>query len=81
MSKHRNPTGLDGFILSTLRTYPDNEMTIPELHSWHAQIASWDNYQNFHFRDALYRLQDQGLVERTKHAGEKAYHWAIKVRA
>lgn len=71
---------IDDFILQTMRSYPNREMTRRDLTVWFEEtMESPATFQAFHLRDALYRLEAKGKVERFQGINDRAIHWRLKM--
>ena len=67
------------FIMKTLRAYPNRKISRMDLTCWFVEVMEApQNFQDFHMRDALYRLEDLGFVGRTKADGDKTFQWHAK---
>ena len=71
---------LDPFILDTLTEFSDQECSQLDLRAWHRQTkgdATANMYKGYNFRDALYRLETKGLVERYFDETEQTIYWRV----
>ena len=66
------------FVLDTMREWPNNEMTISHLLDWYyTKHGARPPFEHFHVRDALYALEDKGMVVRFKGPEDRPFYWAI----
>lgn len=60
--------------------YPTQEVTMRQIHEWYADHDAGNEedppFEIFHVRDALYRLESHGVVERSKGIwGDRSTYW------
>lgn len=74
-------TNVNTFIMNTLRQWPNNEVTHRDLIAWFVTTTGKQpDFQLFHVRDALYRLENKGLVERYKGPNDRGFYWRLNLK-
>jgi hypothetical protein len=64
------------YVTEFMKKYVDREVTIADIYNWHVDTVGQPEFQKFHVRDALYRLEELGLVERAEPMeGDRTVFW------